>query len=95
MACLGSTDLIYSLILKKINCIQLYLNGVQVPIETRSCLTKVKVTLTLEIDKKMAIFGYLVLEQNQKYSLTLLKVMLQACATLLNDIDIADIGCLN
>ena len=50
---------------------------------------------TLEIDKKMAIFGYLVLEQNQKYSLTLLKVMLQACATLLNDIDIADIGCLN
>ena len=45
--------------------------------------------------KKMAIFGYLVLEQSQKYSLTLLKVMLQACATLLNDIDIADIGCLN
>ena len=45
--------------------------------------------------QKMAIFGYLVLEQNQKYSLTLLKVMLQACATLLNDIDIADIGCLN
>ena len=95
MACLGSTDFIYSLILKTINCIQLYLNGVQVPIETRLCLTKVKVTLTLEIDKKWLFSGIWCLSKNQKYSLTLLKVMLQACATLLNDIDIADIGCLN